>query len=338
MVAGLGVSWLIRPAGTKAPVGTSSSYLDASAIAAKVDPAVVDIVTTLGYQNGQAAGTGIVLTSTGEVLTNNHVIEGATSIEATDVGNGKTYTATVVGYDTSADVAVLQLQGASGLRTATLGDSAKVTVGESVVAVGNAGGVGGTPSVATGSVTALGQSITASDEASGTSEQLSGLIETDADLQPGDSGGPLVDATGAVIGMDTAAASGFQFQSASNQAYAIPIDEALSIAAQIEAGHASSTIHIGSTAFLGVEISGTYGDQSAGAVIAGVVNGSPAANAGLAAGDVITSLGGKAVDSAAALSTAISQYHPGDKVTISWTSLDGQTHSATLVLANGPAA
>ena len=189
---------------------TSQTALSASQIAARVDPGLVDVISTDGYQQATSEGTGIVLTSTGEVLTNNHVINGATSIKVVDVGNGKTYTAAVVGYDATQDVAVLQLQGASGLTTASLGDSSSVQTGDSVVALGNAGGKGGTPSVATGSVTALNQSITASDDLSGVSEQLTGLIETNADIQPGDSGGSLVNAYGEVIGMDTAASSACQ--------------------------------------------------------------------------------------------------------------------------------
>ena len=232
---------------------------DVSAIAAKVDPGLVDIDTTLGYQSEQAAGTGIVVTSSGEVLTNNHVINGATTISATDVGNGKTYSASVVGYDRTKDIAVLQLHNASGLQTATLSDSSKAAVGEDVVGVGNAGGTGGTPSAAGGTVTALNQSITASDQGDGSSENLTGLIQTNANIQAGDSGGALVNTSGEVVGIDTAASAGFSFQSqgqsAGNQGYAIPINEAVSLAKSIIAGDASSTIHIGPTAFLGVEIS-----------------------------------------------------------------------------------
>ena len=151
-----------------------------------------------------------MLSSNGVVLTNNHVINGATAIKVTDIGNGKTYTATVVGYDASHDVAVIQLQGASGLTTASLGNSSTVQTGDNVTALGNAEGKGGTPSVASGTVTALNQSITASDELSGVSEQLTGLIETNAPIQPGDSGGSLVNSYGQVIGMDTAASSSDQ--------------------------------------------------------------------------------------------------------------------------------
>jgi S1-C subfamily serine protease len=229
-----------------------------SAIAQGVNPGLVDINTSLSYQGEQAAGTGMVLTSNGEVLTNNHVITGATSISVTDVGNGKTYTASVVGYDRSSDIAVIQLNNASGLQTVTLGDSSNASVGQAVVAIGNAGGTGGTPSAAGGSITALNQSITASDSGDGTSETLSGLIQTNANIQPGDSGGPLVDTNGHVLGIDTAASGGTTFQSpdqsSGNQGYAIPINPANSIAKQIVAGNASSTVHIGATAFIGVAV------------------------------------------------------------------------------------
>jgi S1-C subfamily serine protease len=230
-----------------------------SSIAQGVNPGLVDINTTLSYEGEQAAGTGQVLTSNGEVLTNNHVIDGATSISVTDVGNGKTYSASVVGYDRSQDIAVIQLSNASGLQTVTLGNSSNVSVGQQVVAIGNAGGTGGTPSAVGGSITALNQSITASDSGDGTSETLSGLIETNANIQPGDSGGPLVDTNGHVLGIDTAASDGTSFQSpdgqnTGTQGYAIPINTATSIAKQIEAGTASSTVHIGATAFIGVAV------------------------------------------------------------------------------------
>ena len=338
---------------------TSKTVLSASQIASRVDPALVDVVSTDGYQQATSEGTGIVLTSNGEVLTNNHVIEGSTSIKVTDVGNGRTYTATIVGYDASHDVAVLQLQGASGLTTASLGDSSAVKAGDSVVALGNAGGKGGTPSVAAGSVTALNQSITASDDLSGTSEQLTGLIETNADIQPGDSGGSLVNAYGQVIGMDTAASSSYQFQgqsSGTTQAFAIPINEALSIAKQIEAGTTSSDVHIGATGFLGVQLQsasqgagngfgnpfgnqGNQGNQgTTGVAIAGAVSGSPAANAGLTAGDTITAIAGQTVSSGEDVAHALVPYHPGDKISVTWLDQSGQSHTSNLTLTSGPAA
>jgi len=328
---------------------------DVASIAAKVDPALVDINSTFSYQSAEGAGTGIVLTSTGEILTNNHVIDGATKISVTDVGNGKTYVATVVGYDPIHDIAVLQLQGASGLQTAKLGNSANAATGESVVAVGNAGGTGGTPSSAGGSITALSQSITASDELDGTSEQLSGLIQINADVQPGDSGGSLVNSAGQVIGMDTAASDGTSFVSAGNQGYAIPIEQALATAEQIESGNGSSVVHVGPTAILGVLISAdgdeggssgflgggpgsSSGSSTPGAAVSGVVDGEPAQKAGLAAGDVITSLGGQSVGSASALSKGIITDHPGDVVQLGWVDTSGQSHTANITLGSGPPA
>jgi S1-C subfamily serine protease len=322
-----------------------------SAIASKVDPGLVDINTTLSYQEAQAAGTGMVLTSSGEVLTNNHVIDGATAISVTDVGNGQTYTATVVGYDIAQDLAVLQLHGASGLQTVSIGNSANVSVGQSVVGIGNAGGTGGTPSSAGGSVTALNQSITATDAGNSNAEQLSGLIQTNADIQPGDSGGPLVDDSGQVIGIDTAGSAGFQFQTGGGSGYAIPINEAVTTAKQIEAGHGSASVHIGLTAFLGIEVQpttgsgglgggafGQGGQQGTGVVVAAVVTGEPAEEAGILAGDTITSFAGTTVDSPSALTAALATHHPGDKVQIEWTDQAGQAHTATVQLASGPPA
>jgi S1-C subfamily serine protease len=328
---------------------------DASSIAAKVDPAMVDVNVTF---NGQepGAGTGIVLTSNGEVLTNNHVVEGATSISVTDIGNGKTYGATVVGYDATDDVAVIQLTHASGLKTAKIGNSSGAAVGDAVVAIGNAGGTGGTPTATGGSITALDQAITASDEISGVNENLTGLIETDANIQPGDSGGSLVNASGEVIGMDTAAAQGFALSSQTNQGYAIPINKALSIAAQIESGSGSSTVHVGPTAYLGVFVSTSgsgsspysggyfdpFGSQAGssttrGAVISGVAGGGPAAKAGLTEGDAITSIDGQSVGVAADLSSLVQQRKPGEKVQVGWTDTSGQTHTSAITLGSGPA-
>jgi S1-C subfamily serine protease len=344
-----------------AAMTSASTALSTSQIASRVDPGLVDIVSTLGYQSAEAAGTGMVVTSSGEVLTNNHVIDGATSIKVTDIGNGRTYTATVVGYNKTDDVAVLQLQGASGLSTASFGNSSDVTAGDKVVALGNAGGKGGTPSVAAGRVTALNQAITASDEGSGNSENLTGMIETNANIQPGDSGGSLVNAEGQIIGMDTAASSSSEMSSpfgsspsgqssssssaqSQTQAFAIPINRALSIASEIEAGSASSTVHIGATGFLGVEVGSSGnsfmpgGEQdSSGVTVAGTLPGSPAAQAGLSEGDVIDSINGHAVSSSSDIQSAIGQDHPGDQVSVAWTDQSGQTHTSTMTLANGPA-
>jgi S1-C subfamily serine protease len=344
LVAGLGTFFALGGADST----TTSAVLTTAEITAQTDPGLVDVASTLGDEQAESLGTGQVLTSSGEVLTNNHVIEGATSITVTDIGNGRSYQAKVVGYNQTKDIAVLQLQGASGLKTVRLGDSATAAVGQSVTAIGNAGGKGGTPSVVTGEITGLNASITASDEGSGTTEQLSGMINDNAPIQAGDSGGPLVNGAGQVIGIDTAAetATGFQFQSQQanqTEAYAIPINEALSIASQIEHGQASSTVHIGTTGFLGVEVlpaSRAAADgiaNGSGAAVAGVLQGTPAANAGLSAGDVITSIDGKSVSSPSALQAAMELHHPGNRVTIGYSDQYGQSHSATITLANGPA-
>ena len=321
--------------GSSSSSSASGAPADASAIASGVDPALVDVNTTLGYAAEEAAGTGIVLTSNGEVLTNNHVIDGATSISVTDVGNGHVYSATVVGYDRSSDIAVIQLEGASGLKTASIGDSSKVHVGQAVVAIGNAGGIGGTPSVAGGSVTALNRSITATEQDGGNPENLKGLIEVNSGIEPGDSGGPLVDTQGKVLGMDTAASAGFSFQTTGTQGYAIPVNTAIAIAKRIEQGRGSAAVHIGTTGFLGVKVES---EATPGAYIAAVEPSTPAASAGLTAGDTITTLNGTTVASPQALTTLLQRYHPGDSVRLGWTDSTGAKHSVTLKLATGPAA
>jgi len=326
--------------------GAATSTLDAATIASQADPGLVDISSTLGYQHATAEGTGMVLTSTGEILTNNHVVAGATSIKVRDIGNGRTYTARVVGYSDTDDVAVLQLAGASGLSTVSIGDSATVATGQKVVALGNAEGKGGTPAVATGRVTGTGDTIVAEDQGDGAQEHLTGMIRTDANIEPGDSGGPLLNSAGQVIGMDTAAStassSGYGTTSAqTTTAFSIPISRAIAIARQIESGQSSATVHIGATAFLGVGVppsqtGGAFGQASSGVVISGVVAGTPAARAGLAEGDTIISVGGHQISSDSDLQKVIELYHPGDRVSVEWATQFGQTQTATVTLTAGP--
>jgi S1-C subfamily serine protease len=325
-----------------AAVGAGIAF--ARGTASPIGSGVVVIDTNLAYQGATAAGTGMVLTSSGEVLTNNHVISGATTIKVVVPKTGHSYTARVVGYDRTADVALLQLQGASNLKTVSIG-SAKLAVGATVTALGNAGG-NGSISSATGRVTGLGKSITASDDQGG-SERLTGLIETNAGVQPGDSGGPLLNAKGQVVGMDTAASSGFGFQNVSAaDAYAIPIGKALTIANLISSGKASATVHIGATAFLGIEVQsvnapgygyGGQGSSVSGALVAGVVSGGPAASAGLAAGDVITAINGHTVSSPSAISALVLTKKPGAKITVTYVDQSGGSHTATVTLGSGPA-
>jgi S1-C subfamily serine protease len=331
---------LIKPAASApssskslpSPNGSAAgATLTLDQVVAKVDPAVVDINTTM--TNGRAAGTGMVLTSDGVVLTNNHVIADATDIQVQINGTGTVYKADVLGYDVTDDVALIKLENASHLATVSIGDSSAVSVNDDVVALGNALGKGGTPAVATGVITALDQHITVSDETGGDTETLSGLIEINAGLQPGDSGGPLVNTSGQVIGMDTAA-SGSSRRSAAADGYAIPIKSALGIAQQIQAGKSSAKVHIGDRALLGVEIR----DGQTGATVVGVEDGSPAASAGLTEGDTIVGIDSTKVADSAGLQSALDTHKPGDHVQVSWVDADGASHHAQATLSSGPPA
>jgi S1-C subfamily serine protease len=303
----------------------------------------VDVDIQLNNLNAHAAGTGIVLDSSGVVLTNNHVISDASSITATDIGDGHSYPVTVVGYDRAHDIAVLQLQGASDLPTAVIGNSGAVAVGDRIAAIGNAGGRGGTPSIVAGTVSALNQAAAVSDDITGSVEHLTGLIEMAADIQPGDSGGPLVNAAGEVIGVDTAGTTGSR-AAPTGAGLAIPINDAITISKQIQAGTASDTIHIGATGVLGILAQDNGGPgrharlahRHSGVAVAGVVAGSPAEQSGLTAGDIVVSFDGTAVDSTDALITALTAHHPADSVQVAWVDRSGQQHSATVTLAPGP--
>jgi S1-C subfamily serine protease len=226
-----------KPATIRVPTAVASSAratdtlsgtdLDIAGVLSRVEPAVVSIQTEVTVrqgpyeQTGQAAGTGIVLTSDGEVLTNAHVIENATSIQVTLAGTDKTYRADLVAADSSEDLALLQLRNASGLTAATLGDSSTLQVGDDVVAIGNALALEGGPTVTKGIVSALNRQISTSE-----SESLDGLIQTDAAISSGNSGGPLVNAHGEVVGINTAVAASGDTTTAENIGFAISIDKA----------------------------------------------------------------------------------------------------------------
>ena len=311
-------------------LATSSSTLAAPS---GTTTGVVVVNTRLAYGGGGGAGTGIVLSSSGTVLTNNHVIRGAGTIRVTVPSSGRTYTATVAGYSVSKDVALLKLRDAQGLATVRTGNSNAVDVGDRVTAVGNAGGTG-TLTTKGGRVTGLGQSITISNE--GDLFTLPGLIETTAPLRSGDSGGPLLSG-GRVIGID-AAASGDVFFRGSGQGYAIPINRALKIAGQIEAGRRSSTVHVGPTAFLGVALrrASDAGEDVSGAVVDRAASGTPADRAGIGANDIITSFAGKRVSSPASLRKLVLQASPGKTVRITWLDPAAGKTSATVRLVAGP--
>ncbi len=354
------------PAPSSAPLAGGQQ-----AIVAKVKPGLVLINTTLQYDSEAAAGTGMVINADGLVLTNNHVIEDSTKITATVVSTGKTYPARVIGYDQTGDVALIQLQNASGLTTVPIGNSSSAKTGEAVVAMGNAEGRGAI-TVTPGTITALNQTITASNEAgSTTSETLYGTIQTNADIVPGDSGGPLASPAG-VIGMDTAGNDSSDQEPAAG--FAIPINTALSVARQIAAGRASSVITVGYPPFMGIFIgsgsssnpqtqaqqqqTGSSGGSgsipacytsnadltvpsaiapvSSGTLVDGTICGSPAALAGLTGGAVITAVNGQAVGSPDDLTSIMNRFHPGDTISVTWVSPSGQRTTSSLHLTAGP--
>ncbi len=350
-----------------------TAKLNAALVERKVKPGLVDITSTLKYASETAEGTGMILSPSGLVLTNNHVIDGATQITVSLADNAKqTYPAQVVGYDAKDDVALLKLVGAPRLTTVSFGNSGQVRVGIPVLALGDAQGRGGvTP--APGAISALDRSIQASDEGSNTVEDLNHMLATNAQIQQGDSGGALADNAGQVIGMvtaaNTAAASG-------TQGFAIPIDTALAIAKLIATRQSSATIYIGLPGFLGVEVgqstssspqqqanderqSGNVGGArrgaacladgqrpvvpdriapaSSGALIVGVLCGSAAQTRGLAAGDVITSVDGQAITTPDSLTAITARYRAGQVVSVGYQAPNGSRHTAQVLLGNGPA-
>lgn len=328
--------------------GTAGSA-SAQSIAARVAPAIVDINTVIQgvAQSGQAAGTGMILTSGGEVLTNNHVIQGASSISVAIAGRSGSYDARVIGADPTRDVALLQVQGVSGLPAVKLADSSTLTVGQHVVAVGNAFGRGGAPSVTEGTITALDQSITASDgPGSANSEQLSGMIQTDASISPGDSGGALVNDSGQVVGMITAGQTrGLRRATTTGVGFAITATNAAAVVNEIRSGGSGSTIVLGQPAFLGVSVTDLDAATAArlglgagsGALVTGVVAGSPAEGIGIGRNAVITEVGGRRVTSAASLGPAIHAFKPGQAASVTWVDAGG-SHTARATLVAGPAA
>jgi S1-C subfamily serine protease len=310
---------------------------------------IVDIntfTTRTGLRQGEAfplgAGTGMVLTSSGEVLTNNHVIEGATRIQVTIPGRAGVFTANVVGADPTDDVALLQLQGVSGLSTVTLADSSSVGVGDAVVAIGNALGRGGPPSESGGSVSGVDRDISVRGERGGVNH-LAGLLQMNAPISPGDSGGALENASGDVIGMLTAAAASPD-RAVSSIGYAIPSNTASGIVRQMEAGTATDSIILGDAGYLGVEIRDLDAaavsrlglPAGSGALVVAVMPGSPAAAAGIPVGSAITAIDGRRVTSANDLGPALHTHQAGQRVTITWVTAGG-THTGSATLVAGPA-
>jgi S1-C subfamily serine protease len=285
---------------------------------------LVRVVSTMKYTGGKAAGTGMLLTSDGEVVTNHHVVEGATSVRVTVMSTGTSYKAEVVGTDAKDDVAVLQLSGASGLATVRT-DTGPVSTGDRVTAVGDANGTRGYLSAATGHVVAKGRSITTQAEGSAASERLTGLLEISSDVVSGDSGGATYDAQGEVLGMTTAASSG-----ADPEGFVIPVATVLRVAGNLDSRVPGSSYTYQRPAFLGIALDGST------ATVQGVYSGTPAARMGLQAGDRITAVGARHVSTSAQLRTAIGAYSPGDRVELTWTAPTGGTHTGATTLTVGP--
>jgi S1-C subfamily serine protease len=367
------------PAGlSRAAAAEQHEAMNDQAVYKQVEPGIVDVTANLQYLQETAKGTGFVIDAAkGLVLTNNHVIDQATSVTVTLVTSGKSYPARILGYDATDDVALLQVRGAA-LTAVRIGDSSLVDVGLPVLAIGNEAGQDGSPTVAPGVISSLGRTIVASDQSSGLTEVLHGMLQTSADIRPGDSGGPLADAAGRVIGIDTAAGG-----SAVYSGYAIPINQAMPIARQIAAGRPGpgspgspgSKVQVGLPAFLGVllpdstspdpgrqdsqelrqagavssvtrECSSTSDVPAApahvapvrsGALVDGVLCGTPADQAGIFTGDVITSVAGQQVSSPGSLTAVLRRYHPGSVVSLAWTGPDGSPHTAVVTLTAGPA-
>jgi S1-C subfamily serine protease len=351
----------------------SSRPLSARTVYDLVSPSVVDITATLGYSDETASGTGFfVVPRDGIVLTNNHVIRGATSVTVTVPETQRSYQAQIVGADTSADIAVLRIEPQPGVPSAPIGDSATVSVGSTVVAIGNRAGAGGPPVLAPGVITATGRTIAAADGASGFTETLHDMLQTTAKIQPGDSGGPLADSAGVVIGVDTAAGAG-----GPEAGYAIPINTAISAERQIVSGSPSPGIVLGVGGFLGVIVPSTTAPSpqaqaaeerslgtdpagatpqtgclpteagagvpaavapvNSGALVDGVLCGTAADAAGLTAGDVIITADGHAVSSPDALTAIVNACRPGSVVEITWVSPADATRTSRVRLDPAPA-
>jgi S1-C subfamily serine protease len=293
-----------------APVAaTGTTTLDVPALVEAVGPSVVAIQTELPGRFGSAAtgaGSGIVLTADGEVLTNAHVVDGATTIRVTITGEARSRDAELVGIDRANDLALLRVDGAGGLVPAELGALDAVQVGDDVIAIGNSLALRGGPSVTWGIVSALDRSL---DTASGT---MTGLVQTDASISSGNSGGPLVNGRGQVIGVNTAVATSGAGQAVENIGFAIGVDRAAEVVDQLRQG-GSSDAGSATRAYLGVTVADPT-DGSRGALLTAVEPGSPAFRAGLEPDELIVAVDGRTVDGAAALVDAIRRVDPDTEV------------------------
>jgi len=310
--------------------GSAAALPSVQDVADKVLPSVVSVVALT--QQGEGEGSGVVLTDSGLILTNNHVIDGADTLTV-QFNDGTTANATVVGADPTDDLAVIRASGVSGLTPAALGTSSTVKVGQQVVAIGSPLGLSAT--VTTGIVSALNRPVrTESAQSQQSQGTVLSAIQTDAAINPGNSGGPLVNMSGQVIGINSAIAalsSGIGGQSGSiGVGFAIPIDQAYRIAQEIiNTGTASHAV-------LGANVTDAV-DRSrgitTGAQIAQVVQGSGAEKAGLQAGDIVTKVGSVPIESADALVATIRSSEPGGTVSLTYLR-SGQPHTVSVTLGS----
>ncbi len=285
-------------------IGTPS---DIAAIIAKAEPAIVAVTINGGPNSANgAAGTGFIITPDGYVATNNHVVEGATSIQV-QFTNGNVVPAKTVGRDPSTDLAVLKIDG-TGLPAVSLGDSNAVQIGDAVVAIGNALALQGGLSVTNGIISGLNRQVPEQNGA-----VLVGMLQTDAAINPGNSGGPLLNAQGQVIGINTAVATPGEAQ---NIGFAIPISTAIPVLTDLRTGRKPAFLGV-STQDLTPEIASQLGiSATQGAVITQVSSGTPAATAGLKKNDVIVQIGSDPIKNSADVQTAIRSHNPGDTVAV----------------------
>jgi S1-C subfamily serine protease len=300
-----------RTAPAIAPEVSGASALTIQQVLAKIEPAVVAI-SIPGLRGDNGAGTGFIVSADGEVVTNAHVVAGAGSVEVALSGETRRRQADLVASDPRADVALLKIRDASNLPVAELGRSSELQVGQQVIAIGNALALVGGPSVTTGIVSALERTV------EGDGQVLENMIQTDAAINPGNSGGPLVDATGRVVGINTAVIRGL----AEGIGFAIPSDIASPVLERLRTGRGT----IESNGYLGVEVVSVTDDVRArfdltperGALVAGVDPAAPAAQAGVEEGDVIVRIGDEEIETANDVVIAVRALAPGTAVDLVW--------------------
>ncbi len=296
-----------EPINVSDPSGPIDGRLDVAKVLDHMAASVVTISADIDSQlgQGQSTGTGVIVSSDGEILTNAHVVEGATEIRVRLAGETEPREATLLASDRGNDLALLRMSG-DGFDAAVFADPDSVRIGDEVVAIGFALGLDGDPSVTLGIISALDRTI-GTDGAF-----LDGLIQTDAAISSGNSGGPLVNARGEVVGINTAVARDTATSAATNVGFAISAGEALPV---IEALRAQAGGEPRREGYLGVEL-GERRDGGQGAVITSVQDGTPAADAGIEADDLVVAADGVAIDGATGLIAAIRDLAPGDSTTL----------------------